>query len=151
MGPILAAVDFSDATPGVINTARDLARTFSVKLYLLHVATGSKPDTAEHGINPRSNRQLAAEAFRREHRELQALAAPLQSACPPQVTPLLIQGLPGEKILQESRRLDAGMIVMGTHGHGKLYDLLMGTVSREVLQSAFCPVVMVPYQLQTLG
>ena len=150
MGPILATVDFSDATPGVINTARDLAQTFSVKLYLLHVA-GSKPDTAEHTTKPRSNRQLAAEAFRWEHRTLQALAAPLQSACPLRVTPLLIQGLPGEKILQESRRLDAGMIVMGTHGHGKLYDLLMGSVSREVLQSAFCPVVMVPYQLKTLG
>ena len=155
MGPILAAVDFSDATRGVVNTAMDLARALQVKLYLLHVAGARptptpNPELVDYGVNPQLDRQLMAKEFRQEHRELQKLAGESKAASL-DVTSLLIQGSSGEKILQEARRLDAGMIVMGTHGHSRLYDLLMGSVSREVLQNAPCPVVMVPYQVKTLG
>jgi hypothetical protein len=36
------------------------------------------------------------------------------------------------------------MIVMGSHGHGALFNLLMGTVCNGVLRKARCPVVVVP-------
>ena len=149
MGPILAALDFSDATPGVMNTASDLARAFQVKLYLLHVA-GPRPNLADPGPNIQNSRQSLAEIFRREHRELHTRAEQIKATGIP-VTPLLIQGGASEKILQETRRLDASLAVLGTHGHSRLYNLLMGSVSREVLQNASCPVVLVPYQLKTLG
>jgi nucleotide-binding universal stress UspA family protein len=33
---------------------------------------------------------------------------------------------------------------MGTHGHGALHNLLLGSVSEGVLRNASCSVVMVP-------
>jgi nucleotide-binding universal stress UspA family protein len=150
MGPILAAIDFSDATRGVVNTASDLARAFMVKLYLLHVA-GAKPEVSDHGLNPEeAQRRAAAELFRREHRDLQDLAKELK-ASGIEATPLLIQGDAVEKTLKEARRLDVSLIVLGTHGHGRLYDLLMGNVSQEVLRNAPCQIVLVPHQVKTLG
>jgi len=36
------------------------------------------------------------------------------------------------------------MIVMGSHGHGALYELLVGSITQGVLKAAKCPVVVVP-------
>jgi nucleotide-binding universal stress UspA family protein len=150
MGPILAAIDFSDATRGVINTASDLARAFAVRLYLLHVA-GSKPDVTDRGLNPEGDyRRAAADLFRQEHRDLQRLSGEIK-ATGVDATALLVQGNYAEKILQEARRLDVSLIVLGTHGHGRLYDLLMGGVSQDVLRSAPCQLVLVPQHVKTLG
>ena len=33
---------------------------------------------------------------------------------------------------------------MGTHGHGKLYHLILGSVSNSVLKHAKVPVLLVP-------
>jgi hypothetical protein len=52
-----------------------------------------------------------------------------------------------ENILAESRWLQADLIVMGTHHHGMLHDLVMGNLTREILQHAFCPVLVVPAAL----
>jgi len=49
-----------------------------------------------------------------------------------------------DKILREAREQNAGLIVMGSHGHGALYELLIGSVTQGVMKSAQCPVVIVP-------
>ncbi|MEO8353471.1 MAG: universal stress protein, partial [Chthoniobacteraceae bacterium] len=38
----------------------------------------------------------------------------------------------------------ADMIVMGSHGHGSFYELLVGSVTSGVLRDARCPVLVVP-------
>jgi nucleotide-binding universal stress UspA family protein len=57
---------------------------------------------------------------------------------------MLVSGLPARKILGEADRLEATLIVMGSHGHGALFNLLMGTVCNGVLRKSRCPVVVVP-------
>lgn len=49
-----------------------------------------------------------------------------------------------ERLLAEQGRLAADAIVLGSHGHGALYDLLVGSVAEGVLRRAPCPVVVVP-------
>jgi nucleotide-binding universal stress UspA family protein len=46
-------------------------------------------------------------------------------------------------ILSQAQRYRAGAIVLGSRGHGALRRLLMGSVSRGVLQRARCPVLVV--------
>jgi nucleotide-binding universal stress UspA family protein len=55
-----------------------------------------------------------------------------------------MKGSAVEKILLEARDQNAGFIVMGSHGHGALYELLIGSVTQGVMKSAHCPVVIVP-------
>lgn len=50
---------------------------------------------------------------------------------------------PVEAVLLEARRLGASAIVMGWRGHGLLRRLLMGSVSRDVVRQARCPVLVV--------
>jgi nucleotide-binding universal stress UspA family protein len=50
---------------------------------------------------------------------------------------------PVAAILDEARRLEASAIVVGWRGHGAFRRLLMGSVSRDVLRQARCPVLVV--------
>ncbi|MBI4621943.1 MAG: universal stress protein [Verrucomicrobia bacterium] len=42
----------------------------------------------------------------------------------------------------------ADFIVMGSHGHTALYDLVVGSTTHGVLRRATCPVVIVPRPMQ---
>lgn len=47
----------------------------------------------------------------------------------------------GDKILAEAASHHAELIVMGTHGHSILKQLLLGSVAQHVVRHASCPVV----------
>jgi nucleotide-binding universal stress UspA family protein len=47
-------------------------------------------------------------------------------------------------VLSEARRLEVELIVVGSHGHGLLFDALLGSVSAAVLRHAEVPVLVVP-------
>lgn len=55
--------------------------------------------------------------------------------------------LPGDSarvILQTSVEEDASLIVIGSRGPSSMVDLVLGSVSLEVLRHAHCPVLVVP-------
>jgi nucleotide-binding universal stress UspA family protein len=56
---------------------------------------------------------------------------------------MVSQGDPAAEIVAEATRRKAGLIVLGSHGHGNLKNLVMGSVSHKVLQLADCPCVIV--------
>jgi nucleotide-binding universal stress UspA family protein len=55
-----------------------------------------------------------------------------------------LTGAPAPLILEEAESCGASYIVMGSHGHTPLYDLLVGTTTHGVLKRARCAVVIVP-------
>ena len=54
------------------------------------------------------------------------------------------RGKPIRKILQEITRVRPDLIVVGSHGHGLVHKVLLGSVSSAVVRKAPCPVVVVP-------
>ncbi|MGF1541582.1 MAG: universal stress protein [Pleurocapsa sp.] len=142
MNNILAAIDFSDITPIVVDKAAEIARSFSGKLWLIHIAAPD-PDFVGYSTGPQSKRDWRAKTLREEHRYIQDKALELEHSGI-DVTPLLIQGATVETILQEATKLNADMIVIGSHGRGALYKALVGSVSEGIIRQASCPVLIVP-------
>ncbi len=142
MDNIVAAIDFSNISPMVIDKAAEIARCFACKLWLIHIAAPD-PDFVGYGTGPPSKRDWRAKTLREEHRYIQDKALELEQSGI-DVTPLLVQGATVETILKEASKLNAEMIVIGSHGHGALYKTLVGSVSEGIIRKAFCPVLIVP-------
>ncbi|MFI5357325.1 MAG: universal stress protein, partial [Opitutales bacterium] len=53
-------------------------------------------------------------------------------------------GPPALRIHEEALRVGADCIVIGSHGHGALYDILIGSIAIQILKQAPCPVLVVP-------
>ncbi|MDA3884759.1 MAG: universal stress protein [Candidatus Delongbacteria bacterium] len=142
MKNILAPIDFSDVSEKVIFQAAELAKEFSCKLWLLHVAA-PEPDFVGYSVGPQEERDWRALTLQNEHRYIQEKALFLEKEGI-KVTPLLVEGETISIILGKIDKFDIDMVVMGTHGHGKLYSLIVGSVSQGVLQKTTVPVLLVP-------
>jgi nucleotide-binding universal stress UspA family protein len=55
----------------------------------------------------------------------------------------LREGLAEEEIVEVAEEIGAGLIVLGSRGHGRLRRALMGSVSDAVVRHAHCPVTIV--------
>jgi nucleotide-binding universal stress UspA family protein len=53
----------------------------------------------------------------------------------------LLQGDPGEEIVELSQRIGADLIVTGSRGHEAFGRLVLGSVSDEIVRRATCPVL----------
>jgi nucleotide-binding universal stress UspA family protein len=56
---------------------------------------------------------------------------------------LVETGEPGEMICEVAERVGADVIAVGSHGHGMLKRVLIGSVSTHVLHHAPCPVLVI--------
>ena len=142
MKTVLACIDFSEMEGPVIEAAAALAGAFAGELHVLHVA---EPDPAFVGyaVGPETVRDRVASTIREQHRRVEVLAEEL-SKRGLAVHPHLTRGPSAETILHEAERLGADVIVIGSHGHGRLHTLLVGSVAEQVLRGARVPVFVVP-------
>lgn len=139
---IVVPVDLSAATGRVIDFATLIARETDSAIWLLHVAD-AEPDFVGYDAGPAAVRAQLAETFRDEHERLQAEAERLRNKGL-DATALLVRGPIVETVLAETKKLDGDLLIVGSHGHGALYDLIAGSVSQGILKDSDIPVLVVP-------
>lgn len=142
MKNIVAAVDFSERTEAVIALASSQAKAFGARLWIVHVAA-PEPGFVGYDAGPQSVRDNVAKHIRERHREIQDLADGVRSAGV-EATALLIRGVTVKALLSEAERLEADLLVLGSHGHGLMHRVLLGSVSQAVLQKSTIPVLLIP-------
>ena len=142
MKRILVPIDFSDAAEKVINQTKKFAQTFDGKVMLIHVAS-PEPDFIGDEVGPQVIRDQKAEKIKSEHQKIQQFAKELQES-DIEAIPLLVQGVIVDEIIKESKKYKADLIIMGSHGHSAMYNLLMGSVVEGVIRESDIPVLVVP-------
>jgi len=55
-----------------------------------------------------------------------------------------IFGSPGRVLLEHSKSKEYDLIIMGSHGHSDIAGLFLGSVTHKVLNTIYCPVLVVP-------
>ena len=144
---LLVAVDLSESTEKLVNVTEEIAKAMSAKVWILHNAE-PPPDVLEFTSDPQTAREARANKFRGEHRQIQKIADRLRQAGL-DATALLVHGATVATILKEASDLNVDMIVVGSHGRGAMYQLLLGSVCEEVLRNSRCPIVVVPTHERT--
>ena len=144
---LLVAVDLSEATQIIVKKAEELAMALSAKIWILHNAE-PEPDFVEFKVDPQAAREALATKFHNEHLQIQDIANQLRKTGL-DATALLVHGATVETILKEASDLDVDMIVVGTHGRGAMYQLLVGSVSEGILHKSRYPVIVIPTHKRT--
>ncbi|HET6547480.1 MAG TPA: universal stress protein [Solirubrobacter sp.] len=133
---ILVAVDGSPDAEAALAHAAALARDQRARLTLL-TAIPPLPATAmlaSGAAPPRS------EVVRHYSEFLRRAAETLPEDV--SVTTLLVEGPPARALIERSKSGQFDLIVMGSHGHGRLHTSLLGCVSQKVLHASPVPVLL---------
>lgn len=138
MKTILVSVDFSDVTSSLLEVARTFAGAFGGHVVLLHVSPLPLLSPVDDGNIPTEESDASM-----NYERLNDLFSKLEEAGL-KASIEQTEGHATEAILKKAEELKADMIVIGSHGHGAVYNLLAGSVASGVLKSARCPVLVVP-------
>lgn len=133
---LLVAFDGSEAAARAFDFALDLARRYSAELHILAVA---RPP--EFGTEVET--EAVVESSRRHYGHvLQPLKARLAKESIQAKYEITI-GHPSEQILRYAERHGIDHIVVGHRGHSVFEHWLLGSVARQVIAHAHCPVTVV--------
>lgn len=136
MKRILVATDFSGGSYGALNYAKQLAKTFNAKIYLLHVVDHASSPAAVQSATSMSDKLDLAEA------ELQKIASSL--AHDGLVCALLARsGDIREAVLQVVREREIDLLVVGTYGKSGKAEGKLGSIAEMLLRTLPCPVLTV--------
>jgi len=144
---LLVAVDLSESTQTIVEKVEEFNKACPAKVWILHNAE-PEPDFVEFKVDPLAARETLAKKFHDEHRQIQEIADRLRKAGL-EATALLVHGATVETILKEASDLDVDMIVVGTHGRGAMFQLLVGSVSEGILHKSRHPVLVIPTHKRT--
>jgi nucleotide-binding universal stress UspA family protein len=143
MKTILVPVDFSRGSRRVTAAAVQLARAVGARLVLLHavppppvIATDVAPLAAPTLLVMDDAQDAAGRELRKLQRRLTTREVPVETICP--------KGFPVRQIISHARKVSADYIVIGSHGHTAVFEVVVGSTTRGVLKRAACPVVVVP-------
>ena len=143
---ILAPLDFSNATPGVVDEAANLARAIDGHVVLLHVVWVPQAElryaTEIASLQARSAIEAAAEQQLAKIKEdLRARGITAHMLC--------LLGEPSTKIVEQAEKLAVDYTVMGSHGHSAFHDLVLGSTTNAVIKRSKRVVVVVPVPKET--
>lgn len=133
---ILLATDLSPASESATDQALALARELRATLLVVSVID-PEITTALRGLVERMDQRRAA-----REAAAQALVARGRRAGIA-VSFLVWEGEPGPAIVDAARSEAADLVVVGSHGRGRVERFVLGSVSDHVVRHAPCPILIV--------
>jgi arsenite transporter len=155
---ILYATDLSETARHAVRYACTFADRFNAEVTLLHVvpdvleeiSAGAGIDLLDHMDRKhwetfnRDGIGRAKEAIRKRIAETAAAVKDRMPACPLSTQKVRIEvGNPVEAIVRNATEGDFDLVIMGTHGHGRVEGAVMGSVAAGVIRRCPIPVLVV--------
>jgi nucleotide-binding universal stress UspA family protein len=145
MKTIITALDFSDASAAVLNAAIKMALVHQASLHILHVLE-PEPSYTAYGMTPEEF--PAIQIFQQEsQRRAEAKLNQAVTTATEQLSDVraeLLIGSPLHCIIDYVAKTYADLVVLGTHGHGAVAALLIGSVAEGLVRKAVCPTLVIP-------
>ncbi len=126
--------------------AAKMARAFGAELHLLHVIE-PEPTYTAYGFTPEefpAVHTFHTETRTRAQRILDEAAARVSASAGAVPTAHLGDGSPLHVLEEKVAELGVDLVVMGSHGHGVIASLLLGSVAEGLVRKAIVPTLVVP-------
>jgi nucleotide-binding universal stress UspA family protein len=138
MKRILVGLDGSPRAAGVLATAVTIARAQGAQLTLVR-AVGLPPEVPQDFWKT-TDEPLLEVLRKRAKLELDALGAGVPSELLGELD--VVIGVPWQAVCDLAKRIEADLIVIGSHGYAGV-DRLLGTTAAKVVNHATCSVLVV--------
>lgn len=138
MKKIVVGTDGSEAALEALQWAYEEAKMAKAELVVVHGWEYPYPDASTTGSGMRERMERDALAHLDE--SVGAILSKAKSDGIP-VRTKLVEGVPARALVEESA--DADLVVVGSRGRGGFASMLLGSVSRAVVQHASCPVAVI--------
>ena len=136
---VLVPMDFSTVAEKALDYAMPFAEQFGAKITVLHIVELPTPsvdfvicDLDREGYQKAAQQQLDSLTRKR-----------ISATGPETIATAIRSGLPWFEICKAAKELDAGLIILTTHGHTGLKRVLLGSTAERVVRHAPCPVLVV--------
>ncbi|MFH2110057.1 MAG: universal stress protein [Candidatus Bathyarchaeota archaeon] len=153
---ILVPIDGSKHAHRALKTALELAKIHKSELEILHVTSFSEeimPTKSESDVGPMQEESLSPPEWINEYmakvreNDEKMLSQALKNAetmYPKlKITTKLLLGRPGKSIVSEAEEGKYDLVVIGSRGLGGLAELVLGSVSHQVVNESKIPVLVV--------
>ena len=140
---VAVAVDFGSNTDRLMYWATHLAQQLKASLHVIHIRRPPKTwkEDPSLGMSADELVDLAQAIIQEKMEQLKKqLPEPMRSD-------LKMEGKLGiteQDLLRSCDQAESDLIVMGSHGHGRACDLIIGSVAQKVIQHSNLPVLLIP-------
>ena len=138
---ILSAIDFSENSECAFDYALTLAQQFNAELTIMHVIN-EPVDLRGFYVPHISFEQLEKEIEESAVKMMETFCSSKLGTFTNNKT-AIVTGVPCDEITAEATKIDASLIVLGTHGRTGLDRILFGSTAERVVRIAGCPVLTV--------
>ena len=141
---ILVPTDFSKYSDKALNQAFDIAKHYKSKVYVFHVIHEKMIDRIDdYGITyPSYVKDMEMEMIKGARVKLQKEIDTFPQAKELEVLSEVVLGKPSEEILKAQTEKGVDLIVIASLGRSGIAKYLIGSVARNVLKGAKCPVLL---------
>jgi nucleotide-binding universal stress UspA family protein len=142
--PVVVGVDESDSSGRALEEAFDVARMLHAHLTVVHMwEITAAVGMGDLGGQGNMDWQLLEVLEAQQRRRMDELVKPIAARYPNAHVNEVFQDVTPAKGLTDLSR-QAQLVVVGSHGRGRLADTLLGSVSQNLIHHAECPVLVVP-------
>jgi nucleotide-binding universal stress UspA family protein len=139
---ILVPTDFSSYSDTALRQAFDIAKQYKAQVYVVHVLHGKNPyDTSDSTI-PSYYENMEKQMIEGARKKLQEEVDKFPQTKELEVFTQVVSGNTSEAILEEEKGKGIDLIVIASLGRSGIAKYLIGSVARNVLKGANCPVLL---------
>jgi len=144
IGAILFATDFSEGSDFAFDYALTMARQFNARLNILHVI--NEPVDLRGFYVPHISFEKLEEEIEEGARKMMDQFCRSHLADYPNHDSFIVPGIAYDEIIKKAQEVDAGLIVVGTHGRTGLDHVLFGSTAEKVVRKSPIPVMTIRIQ-----
>jgi universal stress protein A len=139
---ILVPTDFSDHSDKALGQALEIAKYAKAKIYLLHVVHEEVRRCASDYCLPEDMlQQMETGMVSAAKENLEKQLAKFPQAKDVEIVTNVRKGFPSEEILKEQQEKGIDLIVIGPLGRTGIARYLVGSVTKNIVKEAKCPVL----------